>query len=45
MPLPSASGNARLFEQMIESGMGELDNSAVVGVIERLAGVNLLDEA
>src|SRR5574341_678061 len=45
MPLPSASGNTKLFEQMIELGMGELDNSAVVGVIERLAGTNLLDEA
>jgi len=45
MPLPSASGNARLFEQMIEMGMGELDNSAVVGVLERMAGANLLDES
>ncbi len=44
MPLPSATENTRLFEQMIEWGMGELDNSAVVGVIERLAGVNLLDQ-
>ena len=32
------------FEQMIEMGMGELDNSAVLGVIERLAGANLYDE-
>jgi 2-hydroxy-3-oxopropionate reductase len=42
MPLPSATENTRLFEQMIEMGIGELDNSAVVGVIEKLAGVNLL---
>ena len=42
-PLPSATQNTKLFEQMIEMGMGELDNSAVVGVIERLAGVNLMD--
>jgi hypothetical protein len=28
---------------MIDSGMGELDNSAVVGVIEEKAGINILD--
>jgi 2-hydroxy-3-oxopropionate reductase len=44
IPLPSATENTKLFEQMIELGMGELDNSAVVGVIERMAGANLLDE-
>ena len=43
MPLPSATENTRLFEQMVEMGMGELDNSAVLGVIERLAGINLVD--
>jgi len=42
MPLASASENTKFFEQMIQSGMGELDNSAVVGVIEKLAGVNLM---
>ena len=41
--LPSAAGNTRLYEEMIELGMGELDNSAVIGVIEKLAGINLLD--
>lgn len=43
MPLSCAAENTKLFEQMIEMGMGELDNSAVVGVIERLAGVSLMD--
>jgi 3-hydroxyisobutyrate dehydrogenase-like beta-hydroxyacid dehydrogenase len=43
MPLASATENTRFFEQMIQSGMGELDNSAVVAVIEKLAGVNLLE--
>ena len=43
MPLPSATENTKLFEQMVEMGMGELDNSAVLGVIERLAGINLVD--
>ncbi len=44
IPLPSASENTQLFQQMIDMGMGELDNSAVVAVIESLAGVKLLDE-
>ena len=33
--------NTKLFQQMIEEGMGELDNSAVVGVIEKKAGVEI----
>lgn len=44
IPLPATTGNTALFEQMIELGMGELDNSAIVGVLERMAGVNLLGE-
>ena len=43
--LPSATENTKLFQAMIDMGMGELDNSAVVGVIEHLAGVKLLDES
>jgi 2-hydroxy-3-oxopropionate reductase len=43
IPLPSATENTKLFQQMIDMGMGELDNSAVVGVIEHLAGATLLD--
>ena len=43
MPLPSVAENTKLFEKMIELGMGELDNSAVIGVIEKLTGVNLLE--
>lgn len=43
IPVSSTAENAKLFQQMIELGMGELDNSAVVGVIERLAGVGILD--
>lgn len=41
IPVSSTAQNAQLFQQMIELGMGELDNSAVVGVIERLAGVEI----
>lgn len=44
MPLPASTVNTQLFNQMLELGMGELDNSAVVGVMEQVAGVSLLDE-
>lgn len=43
MPLSSAGEHAKFFEQMIQMGMGELDNSAVVGVIEKLSGMNLME--
>jgi len=43
IPLSSALENTKLFEQMVSMGMGDLDNSAVVAVIEKLAGVGLLD--
>lgn len=42
-PISSTVENTKLFQQMIDMGMGELDNSAVVGVIEQLAGVRILD--
>jgi 2-hydroxy-3-oxopropionate reductase len=43
VPLPSTSVNAQLFNAMLEMGMRDLDNSAVIGVIEKLAGTLLLD--
>jgi len=43
MPLPSAALDTRLFQEMIGMGMGELDNSAVLGMIEELTGVKILD--
>jgi len=43
-PLPAAAVHTQLFNAMLEMGMRELDNSAVVGVLEVLAGVGLLDE-
>ncbi len=43
IPLPSATENTRLFQQLIDMGMGELDNSAVIAVIEHLAGTKLID--
>ncbi len=39
--LPSSAVNTQLFNAMLEMGMRELDNSAVIGVIEKLAGVDL----
>jgi len=41
IPVSGAEANTKLFQQMIDDGMGELDNSAVVGVIEKLAGVEI----
>lgn len=42
IPISGTEVNTMLFQQMIDQGMGELDNSAVVGVIEKLAGVEIL---
>ena len=42
IPVSGARANTDLFQQMIDLGMGELDNSAVVGVIEKLAGVEIV---
>ncbi|MGE5221871.1 MAG: NAD(P)-dependent oxidoreductase [Omnitrophica WOR_2 bacterium] len=42
--LPATAVNSQLFEAMLQSGMGDLDNSAVIGIIERLSGIKLLDE-
>jgi len=39
--LPTTAVNAQLFGAMIAAGQGDLDNSAVIGVIEELARVKL----
>ena len=41
VPLPSAAVHTQLYADMLEMGMGNLDNSAIIGVLERLAGVEL----
>ena len=41
VPVPGTSANTQLFSAMLEMGMGDLDNSAVLGVIEALAGETL----
>lgn len=43
IPLPSAALDAQLYNAMLQQGLGMQDNSAVIAVIESLAGVNLLD--
>ncbi|HET6845829.1 MAG TPA: NAD(P)-binding domain-containing protein [Anaerolineales bacterium] len=42
--LPTTGENVRLYERMIEMGMGELDNSAVLGVIEAMNEMQLLEQ-
>lgn len=43
LPLLSAGVHSQIFNAMLEMGMRELDNSAVIGVIESIANVKLLD--
>ena len=42
MPLPSTAVNAQLFGAMREMGLGDLDNSAVIAVLEALAGTRFV---
>jgi len=44
IPLPSTAVHAQLFQAMLQMEMGDLDNSAVIGVIEKLAGTELKHE-
>ena len=39
--IPSAALDAQFFNAMLQMGMGNLDNSAVIGVIENLSGIEL----
>lgn len=41
IPAPSTAIHSQLFNAMVEMGMRELDNSAVIGIIESLAGTTL----
>ena len=41
IPLPVTAQTAQLFEAMLQMKMAELDNSAVIGVIEALSGIRL----
>ncbi len=44
IPLPSTAIHTQLYHAMLEMGLRELDNSAIIAVIERLANTNLLDD-
>jgi 2-hydroxy-3-oxopropionate reductase len=41
IPLPSAAVHTQLYNAMLEMDMRDMDNSAVIGVIETLAGEKL----
>jgi 2-hydroxy-3-oxopropionate reductase len=41
LPLPGTAANHQLFRAMLQMGMDDLDNSAVIGVLEALAGESL----
>ena len=44
IPLTAAALHTQLFNAMLEMGLGDQDNSAVIGVVEALAGTTLLDQ-
>jgi len=44
IPLPLTATTTQLFSAMLEMGMGGHDNSAVIGVIEKLSGTTLKTE-
>jgi 2-hydroxy-3-oxopropionate reductase len=44
IPLTAAALHTQLFSAMLEMGLGDQDNSGVIGVIEALAGTSLLDD-
>jgi len=41
IPLPLTAVSTQLYQSMLEMGMANLDNSAVIGVIESLSGTQL----
>jgi 2-hydroxy-3-oxopropionate reductase len=44
IPLPGAAVHTQLFNAMLSMGFSELDNSAVLAVIESLANTTLLED-
>jgi 2-hydroxy-3-oxopropionate reductase len=42
--MPAAAVHTQMFNAMLQLDMAELDNSAVIGILEILSGANLLDE-
>lgn len=43
-PVPGTAVNMQLFEAMLQMGMRELDNSAVLGVLEQMSGVKFEED-
>jgi len=41
VPLPAAALHTQLYNAMVQMGMGDLDNSAVIGILEALAAEQL----
>lgn len=41
IPLPQTAIGAQLYQSMLQNGMGDLDNSGVIAIIEMLASANL----
>ncbi len=44
VPLPITAISTQLYEAMLQMGMKDLDNSAVIGVLEKMASVELIEE-
>lgn len=42
MPLPATTVTTKLYEDMLALGFGDLDNSALVAVLEDMAGIELV---
>jgi 2-hydroxy-3-oxopropionate reductase len=43
VPLPTTAVNSQLFNAMVAEGLGELDNSGVIEIIEQLAKLHLIE--
>jgi 2-hydroxy-3-oxopropionate reductase len=41
IPLPGTAITSQMFQAMVDSGLGEMDNSSVISIIEMLAGEKL----
>jgi 2-hydroxy-3-oxopropionate reductase len=41
IPLPATALNTQFFNAMVEMGLGDLDNSAIISVFEKLANIEL----
>jgi 2-hydroxy-3-oxopropionate reductase len=41
IPLPATALGSQLFNAMVAEGIGDLDNSAVISILEQLAGIKL----